>query len=61
MTQVNPIRTAQPNPLKIGDRVRCDLFPEMVLTIVEIDRRTALLRTPRGNERWVGLHRLSRA
>jgi hypothetical protein len=63
MTQLNMIKTrrAQPNPFKVGDKVTCELFPDMVLTILEIQRNTALVQSPRGNKHWLALYRLRKA
>ncbi len=61
MTQVNKIGLARPNPLQLGDKVTCELYPEIVLTVVGLVAKTATLRSPRGNKFVVALHRLKKA
>ncbi len=61
MTQVNKISIARPTPLRLGDKVTCDLYPEIVLTIVGLVAKRATLKSPRGNQFVVALHRLKKA
>ncbi len=61
MTQINKIGIARPNPLRLGDKVTCELYPEIELTIVGLVAKTATLKSPKGNKFVVALHRLKKA
>jgi len=61
MSQINKISNFKIYQFKVGDKVTCEFFPDTIWTIIEINGKTALIRSQVNSERHVNVRRLRKA